>query len=180
MVEMHTVEVGKSFPVDLRGKRGTLLEITDDFKVTFYILISKITAYEQKEIYKQSQFGIYIQEDILFFLAKFGDMNWMDAPFHAGLYNKMPSKMPSMPSNITPETRIGLVTYVIDTFDNICHKINFCSLSPEVSQIIYNKVSEQILAGMPQDYDAKLSKIWSKLSTDKMVAKALATCKGGD
>ncbi|MEZ2307170.1 MULTISPECIES: hypothetical protein [Paraburkholderia] len=127
----------------------------------------------------EARFAIAKHRDTIFILAKFGKLDWMDAPFHAGLY---PAESRGMPAEWHPGARLGLAVRIVDRNTGLQRGARLLSLSPHFWDTLAAQVNRQ--DGLPisrSEYDVAISVAYGAYPTPRAMLKhALATSKAGD
>ncbi len=119
------------------------------------------------------QFGMFTKENVIFILAKFGTMPWMDAPFHVGL-----AKGLTHLQDVEQGMGYGCTIILVDSSTGIVKALRYVGLSTEFSKRLKNNIEEQMNDVFDvAEYDAKLSRIMGTYSTKDMVRFSEVNCK---
>ncbi|MBC8588078.1 hypothetical protein [Paratissierella segnis] len=82
---MYKYEVGQIVKGLQSNQEGVRFDMTD-IGSTMTILFNKPTRNEIEYVKAgKLQFGMFVKNDIIFILSKFGSLQWMDAPYHVAL-----------------------------------------------------------------------------------------------
>jgi len=159
---------------------GTSFDCSQECGPTLTIHMSNPRAQEIVDIRRgESRFALAMHGPIVFLLARFGGIDWMDAPFHAGLY---PSHLRGMPRDWKPGTRLGLAVQIVDSQTGQQHGARLLSLSPHFwdtfAANVHRQASQPILRA---EYDEAIGRAYSAYPTARaMLKKALVSSKAGD
>jgi hypothetical protein len=177
---MHKLEVGKLY---VQGR--TQWPETPEFNwldsgPELRVFFAKPTPVEVAQFRTGSAgFGLVLSEGIVFMLAKFGTLAWMDAPFH---HSMIPTgRRPDLNQEFGPETRALLQSYLVDAATGILRVIRAVSLSPEFTRQLHTLIVEQAKHPMTRgEYEAAVDTAYRNHPITKlMLAKSLITSKGG-
>ncbi len=119
------------------------------------------TAKERREFKKPTQFKFLVVDDVIMILARFGTLNWMDAPYY-----RYRSK------NLTytefPEDDMGFAVHIlfIDSSTGILVDQKLIGLDTDTSRALYVAIGTQPVI---PDYDKRIAKIYQKYSTEDFV-----------
>ncbi len=125
----------------------------------------------------RAEFGLFVEDDLIIFLYRFGHGEWSDAPFSIHM---VPASECVLPQPLTGEQRIALNVVLVSANDGIVQALRFVSLSPEFSQRLHTAITAQ--AAMPFDqaaYDARLARIYKLNSSTGLSGRAVVRCRGG-
>lgn len=165
---MQSYEVGKLFE---EGKTQYQEGIKFDFNQgggTLYILYDRPKQKEVEEIRKgRLQMGILYKQDIIFLLFKFGNLNWMDAPYSYQL---------SEPHELsTPEDDTGysMTVLLIDAATGILKVVRQIGWPTKMSRQFHDYVAQQRNRDFSNHlYNAKLNEIYKNYTTNYLVGVA--------
>lgn len=174
--DMTKLVVGEKFPSSTPASDGAYYEF-DNSGHALKIFAADLSAHEIKAIRKgRAIFGVYEKDGILFLLSKFGDMDWMDAPYHAGLYdiNRRPEIV-----ELTENSRAFLQVFLVDTQDGKLKGMRGMTLGRMTTQKIYQIAERQLQAGISQsEYQSSVSRAMI-FSSDQMAQAALVVEEAG-
>ena len=121
----------------------------------------------------QLQFGMFTKENVIFILAKFGNMPWMDAPFHVGLARGL-----TCLQDVEQGTGYGCTIILADSHTGVIKALRYVGLSTEFSKRLKYNIEEQQEAGFDETtYYAKLAHIMRNYTTKDMVRYSEINCK---
>lgn len=170
---MFKLEVGKVIE-KLKGMPEEIkFDIADD-GATLLILFKNPTKKEIEEIKAgELKFGMFIKENIIFILSKFGSMPWMDAPYHVKL-----SKNLTRLENIKDGEGYSCTIILTDTATGEIKALRFISFGTEYSRRLKKNVETQQNEGSDLiRYNKKLDGIMFNYSTKDMVLYSEVNCK---
>lgn len=120
-----------------------------------------------------AQFGMFTKENVIFILAKFGTMPWMDAPFHVGL-----AKGLTHLQDIEEGQGYGCTIIFVDSNTGIIKALRYVGLSTEYSKRLKDNIEEQMNEAFDKAlYDAKLADIMRAYTTKDMVRYSEVNCR---
>ena len=127
----------------------------------------------------EARFAIARHRDVSFMLLKFGGLDWMDAPFHAGLYA---AELRGMPREWRPGTRLALAVVIVDRDTGQKCGARLLSLSPHFWNTLAAQVARQASSPISQEsYDSEIDDAYRAYATPRAMLKhALATSKAGN
>lgn len=176
---MHLYEVGKLYSPNRT-------QWNEQFEFNYRSNVCEILAFfpglRQHEIdaYKtgKARFALYLEGDMIFLLARFGDLEWSDGAF---CYHLTPADQQTVPPVPGPNEAALMTTFLVSGDTGILRAIRVCSLSPEFTQVLYQAIRDQAAKPFnPAEYDRRLARIYQDLTTRQMVDKAIVRCTGGD
>lgn len=127
-----------------------------------------------------ARFALYTHRDVVFFLYRFGEMPWSDAPFS---WHLVPEGRRRVPERAGPETRALLQVQLIESRSGTVLALRTLTLSPEFTRLLHAAIRRQSEAPWPgrASYDAQLHEAYRRFPTSAQMAKnATARTKGGD
>lgn len=157
-----------------------VLNCHKDCGPTLTIYLSSPSEEEIKNIRRgESRFAIVKQGDLTFMLMKFGEFDWMDAPFHAGLY---PVEQRGMPNEWRPGTRLNVAVVIIDRETGRQCGARLLTLSPHFWNTMAVQVMRQAASPISrEDYVSAIDAAYQAHPVPRAMLKhALATSKAGD
>lgn len=162
---MHRYEVGERVAALRSNQEGMRFDMTDGGAV-MTILFNKPTTKEVKEIKEGvPQFGIFVKNDIIFMLAKFGSLEWMDAPYHVAL-----SKNLTKLEDVEDDQGYGCNVIFADCSTGEIKAIKLIGFSTKFSKALKENIEMQKLNLFDRfNYEAGLLSIMSNYSTTDMV-----------
>jgi len=125
-----------------------------------------------------AEFALVRYESVLFFLAKFGDGEWMDAPFSIHIE---PPERRALPSEFRPGLHYALYVDVIDPLRQRQHGSRVVTFSPAFSERLHCEVERQLAApsGLA-DYCRDIGAAYARFPlSSSMLPAAVARTRGG-
>jgi len=128
-----------------------------------------------------ARFGLYVRDDLLILLHKFGRGQWGDSPFN---WHAVPEEGRWQPDpELGPAQRAPLQVMMMDRVTGIIETMRLVTFSPQFSTALNRAIARQIARGpcSEADYDAQLARAYRLYPTTDAMAKAAdITCKGGE
>ncbi|MCQ4924936.1 hypothetical protein NE686_17675 [Tissierella carlieri] len=119
------------------------------------------------------QFGLFIKDGIIFFLSKFGDMGWMDAPFRVALSPDLTTLQ-----ELNEDMGYSCSIILADSLNGEVKVLRFISFSTLFSIKLKEAIEDQFVDFFDKDkYSLKLRNIMSAYTTENMVTMSLVNCK---
>ena len=176
---MHTLEVGKLY-IPGRTRWPEAVEYNwYDGGHELRMFYARPSVREIAAVRKgRAEFGLFRTVRAVFLLARFGDMNWMDAPYS---YHLLPAdRRPDLNVELDPETRFLCQILLIDASTGILHVLRGVTFSPEFSRELLDAVRAQAQAGFStRNYDEEINRVYASNTTDQLVRSAWIRCVGG-
>ena len=125
----------------------------------------------------QAQFGLYIQDPVIFLLHKFGAMPWNDAPYSWWMVSREHRRI----HELANEEHAFLRIVLIDTATGLVAALRALTFSTEFTKRLHLEILRQ--SQSPWDlptHDQVIKSIYSRFSTNDLVQQAHIFCKGGD
>jgi len=125
----------------------------------------------------RAEFGLFIEDDLIIFLYRFGRGEWSDAPYSIHMVSVGEHVLPEP---LIGEQRVALNVVLVSANDGIVQALRFVSLSPEFSQRLHTAITAQ--AALPFDqtaYDAHLARVYKLNSSTGLTGRAVVRCLGG-
>lgn len=127
----------------------------------------------------ETRFALVPMGPALFLLTKFGDFDWLDAPYSIRM---LPAKSRRLSADFRPGMRYVLTVTIVDRSFRCQYGSRLVTFSPHFSSVLHNLAERQL--GQPysqQEYDAAIERAYAKYPTARhMLRDAIATCKGGE
>jgi hypothetical protein len=138
-----------------------------------YLFFNSPTETEIESIKKgEFEIGFYQKDEVIFIMAKFQGMPWMDAPYSVHL------SQPFEFQEITEGKGFGLTTLLVDANTGILKAIRYSGLSTEFSRKLRIAIENQKnISWDERSYNQKIDMIYDNYSTDDLVRRADAICK---
>lgn len=169
---MHKLEVGQVLPELKDTPEGVRFTMTDS-GAELLLCFHKPTNYEINEVKAgRVRFGMFVTEDIIFILSKFGDLEWMDAPFHVALTRNLTELQ-----EVEPGQGYSCLVILIDTSTGEVKTLRLVSFNTEFSRRLKHNIENQSKESFNQvEYDSKLLSIMRRYSTRDMVSFSEVNC----
>ena len=164
---MQQLEVGKPYQEGLkRIPEGRVFDVNEGGGFLRIVCDSPLDS-EIKEITQgKKNLGLLEKDGIIFFLVKFGSLDWMDAP-----YNVARSK-PFDLQELTDENKGYAVQIVlIDGMTGLVMALKLIGLPHDMSKRLKELIEKQQETPI-NDYDAVLNRIYSSYDTDDLAKLA--------
>lgn len=163
---MNKFEVGQLLKQGTtKYPEGTKFDIQRDGAVLF-IFFNEPTVQEIEFIKNgKAKLGIWEKDNIIFFLSKFGDLSWMDAPYTVHL-------SPIHLELEYPQEGLGYALHIIlvDAKTGIIKAMRLIGLSTRLSTTLYKYIKKQTESTFNQSYyDIILSRTYQNYTTNDMV-----------
>ena len=161
---MQKFEVGKPFLGKTHYQDGIRFGF-DQSGASLCIYYSAPTPDEVETIRQgEVKLGLYITGDIIFLLIKFGDLDWMDAP-----YNWHLSK-PYAFGVINEGFGFGMTVFFVDATTGILEVARLVGWVTEMSKSFMQEVEAQkVMEFNKSRYHVKLNEIYLRYTTDDLV-----------
>lgn len=168
MMESYTV--GEVYQKAINHQEGPVFDI-DDGGINLHVYMGKPAIHEIEQFASGKPFEMKLAQlrNIIFPIFKFGDMNWMDAPYNVHLSRNL-TKIG------VPENGYGLAMtvhlYDTQTGKLLCNRL--LSLSTEISRGLIKMVMEQKEKPFnKQEYLDNVRSIYTAYPTKKLLKMAL-------
>lgn len=142
-----------------------------DFRQDGAILILFYNSPEEKELIDISKgtlrIGMYIKDEVIFMLFKFGSQNWIDAPY--SIHISKPFKFDS----IVEGSGIGLHIFLVDAANGILKAMRLVGLPTKFSKSFQKATLEQKQLKFDKNkYAQKINMVYGNYNTDDLVERA--------
>lgn len=163
----HVIESFKGIP------EGVKFDMTDEGAV-LSILFNKPTQKEIEEIKKGSlQFGMFMKNNIIFILSKFGSMQWMDAPYTIHL-----SKNLTELNEISEGEGYSCHIVLADASSGEIKAMRLIGFDTQYSKILKANIEEQSKKEFEKvQYDVDLFEVMTNYTTKDMVNYSEVNCR---
>lgn len=165
-IVMVKTEIGEKFFLSI-NQEGLFFD-TDKMGAN---LIVGFYSPTQKEIAQFStatdmRFGLSVIDNILFILAKIGDLNWMDAPYNPSFA----SSLKPLDFELTDENGMRMWVYLVDVRTNILKAQRLIVLGRKFSRD-FQHIAKGIVqkSGQVSDFNYRLQNVYKKYSTNNLV-----------
>lgn len=163
-----------------RMPEGATLDFHREAGPTLYISLDTPETSEQENIRTgEARFALAERNGVAFLLVKFGSEQWMDAPYHAGLYAP---ELRGVPDEYEDGKRLALAVLIIDSATGQQCGARLLSLDPIFSSRFIALVKRQMASPMARStYDEFIRKAYRAFPTSRtMLSIATAKCTGGN
>lgn len=170
---MYKYEVGQIVEGLQSNQEGVRFDMTDSGS-TMTILFNKPTRNEIEYVKAgKLQFGMFVKDEVIFMLSKFGDMPWMDAPYHVAL-----SKNLTKLNDIEEGKGYGCNIVLADASTGEIKAMRYVSFNTEFSKKLKSNIEDQKEYSFNnKEYEIKLATIMMNYSTDDMVKYSEVNCR---
>ena len=161
---LNKIEVAQLFQENIHScSEGIKFDITDD-GCNVIISFKAPTLKEVEAITKgKIKVGYYSENEVMFMLFKFGDMNWMDAPYSVYLSQNL-TKI----NEIKDGQGLALNIYLIDASTGVLKGIRLVSLPTNFSLKLKSEIEKQKLTPFC-NYYSKIGEVYRKYTTKNLV-----------
>lgn len=152
------------------GKPDTINVQLDDCGLSIYVFMRRPNSSEIKNCSASSDLKVRLlmKSGIIFFLIKFGDLPWMDAPYTVHLSKNL-THLIDIPDN----TGYFATVLLVDTATGKPAVIRGVTIDTSVSRLLNKMIQEQ--KELPFDHNvhnATIQSIYSKYSTKELLKQA--------
>ena len=163
---LYDTDEGTHAPSPLgRIPTGNYLEFDGGFK--FICSMNWPTAKEKREFKTGvSQFNLAVVDGIIFFLVRFGTLNWMDAPFNVHQYRDNRMQMLEEPG---PTQGYGLHVMLVDSRTGTLVHQRLIGLEHDLSVRLRDAIIHQ---PMIPDYEQRRQRVMAQYPTRDLVTLA--------
>lgn len=144
--------------------------VTLDLSESGYTLIYRFnhpTAAEKRNLKSGAyQFKAVMLDGVLFFLSRFGNQPWCDAPFHRGLAQARSAEKPEEGNGNS------LLVLLVDASTGILQTIRLIGLSHKFSMQLIELI-EKHPEQAPVNWQQTLASIFARYTTEQMVEMAV-------
>ena len=126
-----------------------------------------------------ARFALSVQGDIIFFLAKFGDEEWVDCGFNIHLVPKNERQLPPAKLNGKPLVTVLL----IDAETGILKVFRVLTFSDEFIRKLHAAITAQATKPFPamSDYNAQVDNVYRRYTSRQLAMDhAIIRCRGGE
>lgn len=174
-MELVNIKVGTILKHAIGKPDGPQINISDS-GIDILVHIKKPSAKEKMQFEAQKspfQMKLALEKNIIFFLLKFGDMPWMDAPYSVHLSDGL-TTLPEIEEGKGLAARV----YLIDTDTGKIEAIRLLGLTTSISRLLVKLVKNQQNTEFDMDeYVAAIQDVYAKKSTNQLVKEGLGSCK---
>ena len=118
-----------------------------------------------------AQFALLEREGGAYFLSNFGDIGWMEAPFHAAINPQQVAGVP--PEFVAGRHHIGLLVKLRDSNSHASYGGRFVTLSKPLSARLVDVAKEQLATPIStHEYEMRIQRAFSLLTPSQMASMA--------
>lgn len=125
----------------------------------------------------EAEFALVKYRDILFFLSRFGNMNWADAAYSWWINPPEDRTLPG--TDLASEMGIQIPVMLVDRISGLLLGIRNITLSPAFTRVLCDAIAAQ--ANRPAisrlEYDKEIDAVFATLKTKQLLPLACARCK---
>lgn len=158
---------------------GVCFEFNRDYGPTLFVYFTEPTDAEIADVLRgECRFALVRRDCVLFLLAKFGNLPWLDAPYSVGLYEP---QLRAAPNEWTEGKRLALAVRLIDRATGEQRGARMVTFSPEFSASLVKAVELQARAPFDRArYDAAIASTYRAYATSRsLLSAAQVKCLGG-
>ena len=166
------LKVGAIYPMEIGKAEGVMVDV-DDSGIYVKVRFCSPTSEELKQFDSGKPFQMKLLKlrNIIFPLFKFGNLNWMDAPYSVHLSRNLTHLE-------VPEEGIGMAMTIVlfDTRTGMLCKNRLIGLSTDMTKKLIKMIQEQKEKPFNKmEYDRNLRDIYAGYSTKKLVKMATSS-----
>lgn len=168
-MELTCFQVGKDYPHAIGHSEGVVFDVTDSgILVQVFFYKPTVHEIEQFEVGNPFEMKLLQFRNIIFPLFKFGDLNWMDAPYSVHLSRQLTQiEVP------TEGNGLSMQIALYDTKTGKLCKNRLIGLSTEISKKLIEMIEEQKKRPFnAREYDKNLNNVYAAYPTKKLVHMA--------
>jgi len=176
---MHVYEVGKPYREGRSQLAPAAHYVYRAGEHELLLILDGPSAQEVRDVRSgDSEFALFEADGPLFFLYRFGkQIPWSDSPFSLWLAPEAERLLPDP----APGTKGLLHVILVEAHTGLIRGLRAVSLSAELTAALHGALAKQATTpwrGRTQ-YDQAIDRIYSRMSSEDMVAAAGARCRGG-
>jgi len=164
---LRKLEVGKPIEGCIKQYQEGVKFDFDNSGAVLFIMFRDPTNQEIESIRKgRLQIGICTLSNIIFMLFKFGNLNWIDAPFDIHLAQNQSFLNVEM----NESQGFGMSMFLVDASTGILQAMRLIGWPHRLSQIFIEEAKKQVEQAFEQsEYDRKIDAVYMKYSTNDLV-----------
>lgn len=126
-----------------------------------------------------AKFALYENNGLVYFLSKFGDNGWMEAPFHAAMN---PPHLTGVPFDYVEGIHhFGLSVTLQDISSDATYGARLVTLSKAMTARLVAVAKMQSAVPITrQDYESRIQGTFSRYTASQMARMAVVRCRGGE
>ena len=169
--------VGELFGIDFQGRELITYNYSQGGHHVTVALPNMIEREEQELRSGSPQFALTVESGIIFLLSKFGEMPWMDAPFHWWLN---PPALRMTPPSVGPNERVLVAITAVDSVTNLVRVLRAVTPSHELSRALHEAIRRQARSSWKGEanYDRQLAKVYRQFTTPDLLSQAMVISNG--
>ena len=162
-LKQHFVEYTVGTQICAPSSGGVYLEFNGGFELRY--IFDHPTSKEKNEFRNGApQFSFAVVDDVIFFLSRFGMLNWTDSPFNVHLYPGNPALQMEIP---TSTQGIALQAMLIDADTGVLIRQRLIGIEHDLSMRLLDAIAHQ--PEIP-DYEQRLELIMAEYTTTDLLA----------
>lgn len=174
MENMLKISVGTIVESKINSQEGVQVNLSDTGIDTLVLLrnpsIEEMNVFRSKQT--PFQMKLAVEKDVIFFLFKFGEMPWMDAPFSVHLCSGL-TQLPV----IEPGHGLSMRVFLIDTVTGKIEAIRVISLSNSISTLLLKLIKEQQNSSFDMnEHITTIQEVYVKKTTEQLVETGIGSC----
>lgn len=164
---MRKFEIGKPIDGYIRQYPEGVKFDVDKSGAMLFIMFRNPSDSEIENIRKgRIQLGICSLSDIIFMLFKFGQLQWMDAPFSIHLAQDQDF----LNIDFDETQGLGMTVFLVDAATGILKALRYIGLPHKLTQLFFSEVNNQIkYIFNKSEYDKNLNEIFMRYGTTDLV-----------
>lgn len=170
---MYAYKVGDKLTTLRNLQDGARFDMTDEGAL-MTILLNKPTQEEIKDIKGgKLQFGMFVKNNVIFILSKFGGMQWMDSPYHVALSPNLNTL-----GEIEEGQGYGCNIVLADSSTGEIKVLRLIGFSTQFSRKLKSNIELQKKQDLNRvDYDVEIATIMMNYSVPQMVKFSEINCR---
>lgn len=173
-MSMQKIGVGTIIENKINSPEGVQVNMSDS-GIDVLVLLrepsnDEIGVFEAKQM--PFQMKLAVEGDVIFFLFKFGEMPWMDAPFSVHLCTGL-SKLPEAGLG----HGIAMRVFLIDTKTGRLEALRVIGITNSISMLLTKLVKEQQAKPFFMErHMATIQEVYSRKTTEQLAEEGIGNC----
>lgn len=162
------LKIGEQCPVlwPQLGRQSACMTVWGPTGFISYVAYMNMTAHEERNLKEKMIIRFVIENDICFFLYKFGDEFWMDTPFYPSITGNAEVPLVKLAEN----EMYSMTILGVEAKNGILMVCRTIGLDHEISQMISSWYEETGKTPMNRmEYYKRVDTVYAKYSTDELV-----------
>jgi hypothetical protein len=167
---LHCYQVGKPLVEGITEFATGAMFVYDESGAKLVLFMEHPTQAEMDAMQEgKLEFGLYTCEDVIVFLCRMGELSWIDAPYSAHLVAGG-FEMDTAPAEWQG---YGLSMFVVDSSTGLIQSMRLVALPHDYSIALRDSIlAQQAMAYDAVQYDAHVTELFGKYSSDELAAMA--------